>query len=86
MQLNAVSVMRHLVVKLCIKLNYFFLFPRLIECGEYAHCRKWRTTIFTSQEQEFGFQIRKPDVMVFLHTKDGTEYRDHQAIIGKSNF
>jgi len=52
-----------------------------IECGEYAHCRKWRTTIFTSQEQEFGFQIRKPDVMVFLHTKDGTEYRDHQAII-----
>ena len=52
-----------------------------IECGEYAHCRKWKSTIFTAEEVEFGFNIRKPDVMVFMHTKDGTEYRDHMAIV-----
>ena len=52
-----------------------------IECGEYAHCRKWKSTIFLAEEMEFGFNIRKPDVMVFMHTKDGTEYRDHMAIV-----
>jgi len=52
-----------------------------IECGEYAHCRKWKSTIFTAEESEFGFNIRKPDAIVFMHTKDGTEYKDHQAII-----
>jgi len=52
-----------------------------IECGEYAHCRKWRSTLFTASEQEFGFSVRKPDLMIFMHTKDGSEYNDHQAIV-----
>jgi len=52
-----------------------------IECGEYAHCRKWQTAILLDEERVFGFAIRKPDVIIFLHTKDGTEYKGHQAII-----
>ena len=51
-----------------------------IESGEYAHCRKWKTEILTADEIEFGYPIRKPDLMVFLHTKDGSHYKEHQAI------
>lgn len=29
----------------------------------------------------FKSEIRLPDAMVFLHTKDGSEYAQHQAII-----
>lgn len=52
-----------------------------IECGEYAHCRQWNTMAFTASHQTFGGEIRLPDLIILLHTKVGTEYSEHQAII-----
>lgn len=51
-----------------------------IESGEYAQCRPWITRSFTASEQIFGDSIRLPDVMIFLHTKEGTQYSEHVGI------
>ncbi len=51
-----------------------------IESGEYAHCRKWQTAIFTDADKHFDTEIRLPDAMIFLHTKDGSKYSEHLAI------
>lgn len=51
-----------------------------LESGEYAHCRRWKTTILTAHLIEFGTEVRHPDCMVFLHTKDGSKYDYHLAI------
>jgi len=52
-----------------------------VECGEYAQCRQWDTMAFTAPVTTFGGEIRMPDLVVLLHTKLGTQYTDHQAII-----
>lgn len=52
-----------------------------IECGEYAVCRQWNTEIFTAPNQTFGGEVRLPDLIILLHTKVGTQYMEHQAII-----
>ena len=30
--------------------------------------------------KQFEGEVRLPDVVIFLHTKDGTQYQDHKAI------
>ena len=51
-----------------------------LECGEYAHCRKWNPAIFTAPEHEFGGETSLPDALVILHTKEGSQYEEHEAI------
>ena len=50
------------------------------DCGEYAHCRPWDSAIFTDSTKKFEGDIRLPDALVFLHTKEGTKYDDHMGI------
>lgn len=38
------------------------------ECGEYAHCRKWRSEIFTDSRKIFGSVTRLPDLVVMFST------------------
>jgi small subunit ribosomal protein S2 len=52
-----------------------------VECGEYAQCRQWSTEIFTATTKTFGGEVRLPDLVILLHTKIGTQYSEHQAII-----
>lgn len=52
-----------------------------IECNEYAHCRPWSSEIFCAPQMTFGGQVRLPDVVVLAHTKSGSRYTPHQAIV-----
>lgn len=52
-----------------------------IESGEYAHCRDWNSYTFLSSQELFGGEIRLPDAVVLLHTKEGTKYNDHPVIV-----
>ena len=40
------------------------------ECGEFAHCRPWDSNVFLSPNVVFGGEVRLPDAVVFLHTKE----------------
>ena len=40
------------------------------ECGEFAHCRPWDSNILLSPNVVFGGEVRLPDAIVFLHTKE----------------
>lgn len=51
------------------------------ECGEFAHCRPWDSNVLLSPNVVFGGEVRLPDALVFLHTKEGQKYDDHFAII-----
>ena len=52
-----------------------------IECGEYAHCRKWESEMFMAPRNFFEAEVRLPDCVVFLHTKVGTKYNEHTAVV-----
>ncbi|TRY78672.1 hypothetical protein TCAL_11595 [Tigriopus californicus] len=51
-----------------------------IEAGEYAHCRQWSTHLFCSPHNTFDGEVRLPDVVIVVHSKDGVKYTDHGAI------
>lgn len=51
-----------------------------IDCGEYAHCRRWIHGTFTNSEKYFGSLTRLPDLCIFLSTHD-TVFEQHQAVI-----
>ena len=51
------------------------------ECGEYSHTRSWKTEIFTATNITFGQEVRLPDLVVMVHTKERHQYGDHKAII-----
>ena len=40
------------------------------ECGEFAHCRPWDSNVLLSPNVVFGGEVRLPDALVFLHTKE----------------
>lgn len=40
------------------------------ECGEYAHCRRWRNEVFTDSANLFGAVTRLPDLVVLFNTFD----------------
>lgn len=39
-----------------------------IECGEFAHTRRWRGGTFTNSTKEFGAVTRLPDLVIFMNT------------------
>merc|ERR1712080_248279 len=39
------------------------------------------TEIFTASSLRFGQEVRLPDLVVMVHTKDRHQYNDHRAII-----
>ena len=51
------------------------------ECGEYSHTRSWKTETFTATNITFGQEVRLPDLVVMVHTKERHQYGDHRAII-----
>ena len=58
--------------------HYTHLIERCaIESGEYSHCRKWDTKIFMDPADSFDGHVRLPDVIVMLHTKEGTRSVSH---------
>ena len=52
-----------------------------MECGEFSHTRPWKTEIFTATNLTFGQEVRLPDLVVMVHTKEKQQYGDHRAII-----
>lgn len=50
------------------------------ECGEYAHCRRWRGGTFTNMTVQFGAVTRLPDVCVFVTTHN-TIFEQHIAVV-----
>ncbi|CAF1556215.1 unnamed protein product [Didymodactylos carnosus] len=48
------------------------------ECSEYAHCRNWEGH-FTDIQRLFGYDIRLPDLCIFLHTLHPLNYL-HPAV------
>ena len=43
--------------------------------------RNWKTEIFTATNVTFKQEVRLPDLVVMVHTKDKHQYNDHRAII-----
>lgn len=52
-----------------------------IECGEFVHCRQWKTEAFTAPNLYFNGEIRLPDLVIVLHTKNGIKYDDHRIVL-----
>jgi len=52
-----------------------------IECNEYSYTRPWRTEIFTAANLTFGQEVRLPDLVIMVHTKENNQYGDHRAIL-----
>jgi len=51
------------------------------ECGEYSYTRAWNSEIFTASQLTFGQEVRLPDLVVMVHTKDKHQYNDHRVIL-----
>lgn len=49
-------------------------------CGEYAHCRHWKTGLFTNMPNMVGHKLRLPDLVIILNTLDGS-YREHKVVV-----
>ena len=43
--------------------------------------RNWDTKIFTATNVTFKQEVRLPDLVVMVHTKDKYQYLDHRAIL-----
>ena len=43
-------------------------------------CRNWKTEIFTATNVTFKQEVRLPDLVIMVHTKDKYQYNDHRAI------
>ena len=43
--------------------------------------RNWKTEVFTAANVTFKQEVRLPDLVVMVHTKDKHQYADHRAII-----
>lgn len=41
-----------------------------LECGEYSHCKQWKSGTFTDSTRRFGSVIRLPDLCIFFHTHE----------------
>jgi small subunit ribosomal protein S2 len=56
------------------------------DCGEYAHCSKWRGGTLTNAAVQFGIVTRLPDVVVFVSTINSI-FETHVAVTetAKSN-
>jgi len=52
-----------------------------MECGEYSSTVPWKTEAFTASTLTFGQEVRLPDLLVMVHTKDKHQYQDHRAIL-----
>jgi len=52
-----------------------------MDCGEFSYTRQWKTEIFTAANVTFKQEVRLPDLVVMVHTKDKYQYTDHRAII-----
>merc|ERR1719186_1225883 len=52
-----------------------------MECGEYSYTRIWNSKVFCASTLTFKQEIRLPDLVVMVHTKDSHQYGDHRAII-----
>ena len=52
-----------------------------IECGEFSYTRNWKTEIFSATNVTFKQEVRLPDLVVMVHTKDKYQYADHRAIL-----
>ena len=50
------------------------------ECGEYAHCREWKSGTFTNSSLIYGSVTRLPDACVFLSTQN-TVFKQHEAVV-----
>ena len=53
-----------------------------MECGEFAHCRNWKGNMFSS----YGANVRLPDLVVLVNTRDGVKYDPHPAIADAAKF
>jgi len=46
-----------------------------------AYFRPWKTELFTSTRTVFdGNEVRLPDTLILLHTREGTKYTEHLAV------
>jgi len=51
------------------------------ESGEYSFTRTWKTEIFCAPNQAFKQEIRLPDLVIMVHSKETHQYNDHRAIL-----
>jgi small subunit ribosomal protein S2 len=51
------------------------------DCGEFSCTQPWRKEIFTAPTTTFGQEVRLPDLVVMVHTRDRMQYSDHPAIV-----
>ncbi len=47
----------------------------------FPQIRKWRSQTFTASHATFGGEVRLPDAIVLLHTREGLKYDPHPAVI-----
>ena len=52
-----------------------------MDCGEFSYTRNWKTEVFTATNVTFKQEVRLPDLVVMVHTKDKYQYADHRAIL-----
>lgn len=50
------------------------------ECGEYAHCRRWRQAVLANSRQVFGSVTRLPDLIVMFSIMDMVKGDPHTAV------
>merc|ERR1719391_767133 len=51
------------------------------ECGEYSNTRTWQSDIFCASNLAFGQEVRLPDLVIIVHSKDSQQYGEHRAIL-----
>jgi len=50
------------------------------ECGEYSVTRAWKTDVFTAPNLTFDQEVRLPDLVIMVHTRESEQYGVHRAI------
>jgi len=50
------------------------------ECGEYSYTRPWKSETFLAPQTFFQQEVRLPDLVIVLHSKDSHQYNEHTAI------
>jgi len=51
------------------------------DCGEYSYTRQWKSETFCAPHTFFQQEVRLPDLVIMIHSKDNHQYNDHKAIM-----
>ncbi|XP_040575060.1 small ribosomal subunit protein uS2m [Lepeophtheirus salmonis] len=52
-----------------------------LSSGEYAHCRTWSHKLFGDPRASYKCEVRLPDAVIMVHTKNGVKYDEHGAVV-----